>query len=818
MSIAEIERKTQNRIVKLFVERLGYTYLGDYHDRENSNIEEKLLHKFWNKKGYSEVLCTKALRELSATSKNVQDSLYDVNKAFYSLLRYGSKNKEDIGSKNKTIQFIDWENIYNNDFYIAEEVTVVGENTKRPDIVVYINGIAIAVIELKRSTVSVSHGIRQNLDNQSSTFIKQFFTSMQLICAGNDTEGLSYGTIKTKEKYYLKWKEDKKAEDKISLTIIDMIKDLDIKLDKDIVGVFHKERLCEILFGFIAFDRGEKKLCRPNQYFGIKAAQIRIKSNEGGIIWHSQGSGKSLTMVWLSRWIKEFNPNARILVITDRDELDKQIEKVYKGVDEDIVRTKSGADLIHKLNSTLPCMIASLVHKFGNKGKSSDDDKSYDSYIDEIKANLPTDFKSKGDFYVFVDECHRTQSGKLHDAMKAIIPDALFVGFTGTPLMKKDKQKSIEVFGSYIHTYKFDEAVKDGVVLDLRYEAKDVEQYIVSQEKIDEWFEATTRGLTEVAKTELKKYWGTQQQIYSSKTRLAQIAKDIYHDMRTKDRLQNGRGNAILVASDIYQACKYYELFQQMGFKRCAIVTSYTPNIADIKGEAVSEDEKTDKIEKYEIYQKMLNGKSVEDFETEVKKKFIEEPAQMKLLIVVDKLLTGFDAPPATYLYIDKSMRDHGLFQAICRVNRLDGEDKEYGYIVDYKDSFLSLEKAMDDYTKDAFDSYDKEDVEGLLKDRIKEAKEHLEELLESLYALCEPVEMPREDLQFLHYFCRENPESDVELKENEPKRTALYKLTSSLIRAYAEIANEIAKAGYTRVQADEIKEKVLYYKMTLYY
>jgi type I restriction enzyme R subunit len=351
------------------------------------------------------------------------------------------------------------------------------------------------------------------------------------------------------------------------------------------------------------------------------------------------------------------------------------------------------------------------------------------------------------------------------------------------------------------------------IPINLRYEARDVEQNIVSQQKIDEWFEVKTKGLTDSAKAQLKQRWGTMQKIFSSKSRLNKIASDIYFDISTKDRLQNGRGNAMLVAGSIYEACKYYELFQDMGLKKCAIITSYSPNIADIKGESVDNDSETEKLEKYEIYQKMLGDKDPDVFEKEVKDKFIDEPAQMKLLIVVDKLLTGFDAPSATYLYIDKSMRDHGLFQAICRVNRLDGEDKEYGYIVDYKDLFKSLEKAIEDYTSEAFDDYDKEDVKGLLKNRVSEAKDHLEELLESLSALCEPILPPKETLECQRYFCGVNIENIDELKENEPKRVALYKLTASLIRAYAEIAPEIIEAGYTTLQAASIKKEVEEYK-----
>ena len=334
---------------------------------------------------------------------------------------------------------------------------------------------------------------------------------------------------------------------------------------------------------------------------------------------------------------------------------------------------------------------------------------------------------------MFVDECHRTQSGKLHEAMKGILPGAVFIGFTGTPLLKADKQKSIEMFGRYIHTYKFDEAVRDGVVLDLRYEARDIDQSITSQAKIDQWFEAKTKGLTDLAKAQLKQRWGTMQKVLSSQSRLEKIVADILMDMETRDRLVSGRGNAMLVSGSIYEACKFYELFDKTDLHgKCAIVTSYVPATATSKARKAAR-ARPRRLQQYDIYQKMLADwfnelpekavNRVEEFELAVKKKFIDEPGQMKLLIVVDKLLTGFDAPPATYLYIDKQMRDHGLFQAICRVNRLDGDDKEYGYIIDYKDLFKSLEGAVNDYTSGALDGYDKEDVAGLLEDRLGKAR-----------------------------------------------------------------------------------------------
>jgi type I restriction enzyme R subunit len=828
-NIGKIERETQNRVIALFHNELKYHYLGNWEEREeNSNIEVKILSDWLiHKKGYNKNLVSKALYELGKVANDQGKSLYDVNKEVYSMLRYGVNVQPEIGHNKETVWLIDWNNPLENDFAIAEEVTIKGIHNKRPDIVIYINGIAVAVLELKRSTVSLSEGIRQNLDNQKHIFIKPFFSTIQYVMAGNDIEGIAYAAIDTKEKYFMKWKEVSEEVNKdhpyllqLTKTIRERAARYDYPLDRNMVELLNKERFIELLHDFVVYDRGIKKLSRHNQYFGVKAAQDFIRRKEGGIIWHTQGSGKSLTMVWLSKWIREYNPNARVLIITDRDELDEQIEKVYKGIQENIYRTQSGKDLLAKLNDTAPWLICSLIHKFG--GKEEIDEQDIDTYLDELKKSIPADYKAKGKIYVFVDECHRTQTGKLHSAMKQFLPDALFIGFTGTPLLKSDKQTSLEVFGRYIHTYKFDEAVKDKVVLDLRYEARDIEQKITSHEKIDEWFELKTKGLTDLAKAELKQKWGTLKKVFSSKSRLEKVVIDIMMDMEKKERLQNGRGNALLISDSIYNACRYFELFQNAGLKRCAIVTSFVPSHSDIKGEESGEGY-TEKLQRYEIYRKMLGDyfnenpdtaiNKVETFEKEVKKKFVDEPTQMKLLIVVNKLLTGFDAPSATYLYIDKQLRDHGLFQAVCRVNRLDGDDKEYGYIIDYMDLFRSLEEAYKEYTSGAFSGYEKKDIEGLLKDRLKSGKEQLNEAYEAIKALCEPVEPPRDSLAHIRYFCGKNTGNPEELRNTEPRRVSLYKLTLALLRAYANIADEMQEAGYTEKETDQIKADVKHFE-----
>jgi type I restriction enzyme R subunit len=790
--VGERERITQDRVKQFFTQKLGYEYLGNWRHRENSNIEEELLRKYLKDQSSTESVIENVILKLQNVASDVGRTLYEVNKEFYTSLRYGVRVKESLGEKYQTVEVINWKEPERNNFYIAEEVSVKGQHEKIPDIVLYVNGIALGVLELKRSTVSVSEGIRQNLDNQSDRFIKWFFNTIQLIMAGNDTEGLRYATTQTPAKYYLKWKEDN---------------DINERLEKHLFALCNKQRLMEIIHDFIVFDSGEKKICRYNQYFGVKAAQESLMKKEGGIIWHTQGSGKSLTMIWLAKWIRENMPNPRVLIITDREELDEQIEKFFNGVNEEIYRTKSGKDLINQINNPTPWLMCSLIHKFRTA-----EEPNYEDFIRGFQSGIPPDFKPKGNIYVFVDECHRTQSGDLHDAMSSLLPESIFIGFTGTPLLRKDKKRSIEVFGRYIHTYKYDEAVQDNVVLDLQYEAREVEQSLTSQDKVDKWFEAKTKGLTDIARADLKRRWGTMQKVLSSQARLNRIVADILLDTETKDRLKSGAGNAILVAGSIYEACKYYDLFQNNGLRKCAIVTSYNSGIEQVKGETVSEEEETDNQFKHDIYEKMLNGKDQYQFELEVKRKFVNEPGQMKLLIVVDKLLTGFNAPPATYLYIDKSMRDHGLFQAICRVNRLDGEDKEYGFIIDYKDLFKSLSQAIKDYTSGALDGYDPDDVRGLINDRLQTVKGNMENSLEQIRTLCEPVKPPKDSSSYIEYFCGDTENPD-DLKDREERRLKLYKLTSKLVRSYSDIANDMLKAGYDDEQSKKIKDEVAYFE-----
>ncbi|WP_243366081.1 type I restriction endonuclease subunit R [Fundidesulfovibrio soli] len=794
--IGKPERVTQNRVITLFRDELGYRYLGDWSDREgNTNVEDGLLEAHLTKSGYSPAQISRAIHMLRTEANNHGRSLYGNNQAVYSLLRYGVPVKTEAGQPTETVHLINWKDPQKNDFAIAEEVTLKGNLNRRPDLVLYVNGIAIGVLELKNSRTSIGDGIRQNLSNQLPEFNAWFFSTVQFIFAGNDSEGMQYGTVGTPEKYFLKWKEDEQDNTRF-------------KLDKYLLKMCSKDRLIELMHDFVLFDGGVKKLPRVHQYFGIRAAQRHVRERKGGIIWHTQGSGKSIVMVLLAKWILENNPNARVAIITDRDELDKQIERVFKEAGEAIKRTSSGRDLMNQLGQATPRLLCSLVHKFGRK-----DVDDFDAFIKELEA-APS--QTVGEVFVFVDECHRTQTGKLHRVMKAMMPNAVFIGFTGTPLLKKDKQTSLEVFGGYIHTYKFSEGVEDGVVLDLIYEARDIDQRLGSEEKIDAWFEARTRGLNDWQKDELKKQWGTMRNVLSSRSRMERVLNDIVFDFSVRPRLSNNRGNAILVASSIYEACKYYTLFQKTPFKgKCAVVTSYNPQAKDVTREETGANTETDKQFLYNTYIDLLKDveakpgmTKTETYEEWAKGLFIKEPANMKLLVVVDKLLTGFDAPSCTYLYIDKSMQDHGLFQAICRTNRLDGDDKDFGYIVDYKDLFNKVENAIAVYTSELDHSAGGASPEVLLQDRLKKGKVRLDNALEAVILLCEAVEPPKGELEHIHYFCG-NTEIPSDLKEREPRRAALYKAIVALVRAYANIADEMESAGYTAADVGRFRQQM---------
>lgn len=789
-AMARPERTTQNRVVKLFTDKaradcLGYEYLGDLSKEENNrNIEPKLLSANLKKRGYTDVQISAALRQLQATAEISGNTLYDANLKTYGLLRYGADVQTALGEPILKVHFIDWANPGNNDFALAEEVTLRSGFDRRPDIVLYLNGIAIAVIELKRSSVGMAEGIRQLLSNQEKQFNEGFFSTVQLLLAGNDSQGLYYATAGSPEEFYVQWKDEAGLAGG----------EPGVLLDRPLAQMFDKARLLDFLHNFVIFDAGIKKVPRQHQHAGIKAAQERTRKREGGVIWHTQGSGKSILMVLLAKWLLEDDSKARILVITDRDELDDQITKVLKNAGLDSTRVTSRADLVAKIGATTPRLLCALIHKFDTTDLSG----------------LPP--PAHGRFYVFVDEAHRTQGGDMNKQMKRWLGDAIFIGLTGTPLLRKDKQTTHDVFGTYIHTYKFPQAVADKVVLDLKYEAREVPQALGNRERIEDYFANKTKHLNNFQKAALRKRWATMEEVLSSGERKDRIIRSIIEDFDTRRRLCDGRGTAILVADEIYDACHYFRLFQNTSFgKHVGIITSFEPDKTQYSKEPAGSDYRY----KYETYKNWVlkDFDSTDKYETEMKRRFKDEPANCRLLIVVSKLLTGFDAPSCTYIYLDRNLRDHDLFQAICRTNRLDGDDKDYGYIVDFKELFGKVQEAISVYSSDQLvvDAKDGQDGNVTLKNWIAEGAKKLEESREALLHLCEPVLAPRELEQFIAYFCGESQDAEA-LEKAEPLRISFYKLVTAFVRAWADIGSELPNAGYDDSAIARLEKEVAFY------
>lgn len=842
--ITSTERETQDLLIEKIRRWIPeFNYIGKLDEDFNFNIREDILTNYITSCGHTQTDATTAIRELRNATNLCTNfgNLCDASEKVYSLLRYGAKIPQQQGTT-KDVYFIDWKNPRNNVFELAEEVKVktlgTERESRRPDIVLYVNGIALVVLELKKSSVAVAEGIRQNWRNQQDDEIPHFFSTVQLTMAGNPSEGLYYGTTCTSEKYYLKWKEPvgTLANDEIQPATFTEENGL---LYRSVLQMLEPTRLLEFIHDMIVYDGGIKKAARPNQYFALKAAQPRIKAKDSGIIWHSQGSGKSLTMVWLAQWIRENVENSRVVIITDRDELDKQITNglrnshvLANGRPDSYYHAESRNDLLTKLDSADPWLITTLLHKFGVSATEQQDDykkgkRSPERVMEDIANNLDKNFpgfKAKGNIFVFIDECHRTQGGVMNRAMKKIMGEnVMLIGFTGTPLLKKSDKKTMssqENFGRYIHTYRFNEAVEDGVVLDLRYEARDVDQHLNNPKALDELFENTTKRLSSMAKAEIQARWAELQKLYSSKERMERIAADIMHDMELKPALKSGYGNAMLVCDSIYQAYQYWNIFKNNGYKdKCAVVSSYEPSDPTLSNAYVGA-KKTEEEIKYMLAKEMMGDRKPEDFEEWAKHQFVKEPGGMKLLIVCDKLLTGFDAPSATYLYLDKKVVEHTLFQAICRVNRVNGENKLFGHIIDYRKLFTFIENAIADYTTgqsednpDGEKLWATEDMEGLMKNRLAALKEDLENVFEQIALLTEEVAEPKELEDYCDYFCypsnvTDENEQEKWIEKNLQKRTILYNAIKLLERIYADLASEIDKV-YTADDAKTIYKRV---------
>ena len=653
------------------------------------------------------------------SEKNIQQAILDIDEALtdgliktnekiYDTLILGRSYPESLsemdGTKSFNLNYIDWENPENNVFHVVEEFSVEredGQGTVRPDIVSFINGIPFGVIECKKASISISQGISQMLRNQGKEYIPQLFKFVQIVMVTNKNE-TQYATTGTPKKFWSLWKEDKESieykwfEETLAETVTCRIPTVQ---DKNIISLFHPRRVIEIIRFFTLYDKNVKKIARYQQYFAIKEIIRTIEetdrngNRQSGVIWHTQGSGKSLTMVMLSRYIlSQFaDIHPQVLVITDRIELDSQIHQTFNHSRLRAERAISGRHLVELINNNGADIITSLVHKFDTASKHQKPVKS---------KNI----------FVLIDESHRTQYGELNIKMKKVFPNACYLGFTGTPLMKKDKSTMKKFGGRMIHKYTIKDGVEDGAIVPLLYEGRLVEQ-TVNRNAIDKRIEMITRNLAEKQAEELKKKWSKFEAIASSEQRIRLIADDIY--IHYTKFYKGTFAKAMLATASKFDAIRYKESFDEYGDLKTAIVIS-PPDQREGYDEV--DEEPKDRVLKF--WNKMMEAYSdPQKYEDHIKSEFIDGD-ELEILIVVDKLLTGFDAPRASVLYVDKPMKEHTLLQAIARVNRL-YEGKDFGLIVDYRGLIQELDSAMRTYSGAGLENFDGKDLEGALVDVI---------------------------------------------------------------------------------------------------
>lgn len=698
------------------LQKLGYQYLlPEEAERMRGNLHHVLLTTVLEEKlkelnsyeyqgqiyNFSESNIRQAIRDLDEPLTN---GLVKTNEVIYETIMNGRSYTEflpDGSKKSFTIQYIDWNNIENNVFHVVEEFEVErmdGRGTVRPDIVLFVNGIPFAVIECKKASISMNQGISQMIRNQGKDYAPHLFKFIQIVMSTNKNE-TKYATCNTPKKFWSVWKEEKEEwlQNWLDKTVEGRLPTIQ---DKNIISLFHHERLLELTQFFTLFDKDVKKVARYQQYFAIKEIIKTIEerdengNRQSGVIWHTQGSGKSLTMVMLAKYIlselRGYNP--KVIVVTDRVELDKQIHKTFSHTRLKASRATSGSHLVDLINDNHSDIVTTLVHKF------------------DTASSKQKPIESR-DIFVLVDESHRTQYGELHLKMKKVFPKACYLGFTGTPLMKKEKNTLIK-FGKLIHKYTIADGVRDKAIVPLLYEGKMVEQS-VNQKAIDHRLEMITRNLNDKQKEEVKQRWSKYEKLASSEQRIYLIAEDINKHFVENYKTQGSQFKAMLATNSKIEAIRYLEAFEELGDLNCAVVIS--PPDQREGHEAVDQESK-DKVQRF--WKRMMDRYGTpEKYEDAIKDEFVNGD-ELDLLIVVDKLLTGFDAPRATVLYVDKPMKEHTLLQAIARVNRL-YEGKDYGLIIDYRGLLDKLDEAMQMYSGAGLENFDPEDLKGAIYDVI---------------------------------------------------------------------------------------------------
>lgn len=714
-----------------------------------------------------------AMRRLKPTPDRLK-GLRGTNQDIYDTLVLGTTITKSIDgdSKSYSFRYIDWQRPENNVFHVTAEFSVertASSQTKRCDIVAFVNGIPILVIENKRPTESLKKADSQLIGYQNEDNIPQIFHFAQLLIGMKRNEA-RYAAVGTPRKFWQTWRDEEETDEAIApfanrvLTAAEkdailsgdfvdarayfdaMAAEGDRAVtvqDRTVYALCRPERLLDLIRRFTVFDGGVRKVARHQQFFGIRRAVETVKQHDvsgarkGGVIWHTQGSGKSLTMVMLGRSLalERSIENPRIIIVTDRDDLDKQIKDTFKSCDLEPVRATSGAHLLDLVHNKAP-LVTTIINKFDTALKNS-------KLVDE-DPNI----------FVLVDESHRTQTGRYggHSQfaakMRRLLPKACYLGFTGTPLLKKEKN-TLSTFGRLIHRYAIDEAVADGAVVPLLYEGRLVEQQ-VSGTVIDRWFDKISEGLTENQKRDLKRKFSRMDALAKTDQAIRAKAFDISEHFR--QHWQGTGFKAQLIAPSKAAAVRFKEVLDEIGHVSSAIVIS--PPDENEGNEEVDQESK-DLVRKF-WSSMMARYKTEEEYNRQIIDAF-KGSGDPEILIVVSKLLTGFDAPRNTVLYVCKSLKEHNLLQAIARVNRLyedGGTEKQFGFIIDYEGLLGELDSALTTYS--AFEGYEAADLAETVHD-VREEIRKLPQLHDQLWDLFKPVRNKKDMEQFEQHLADES-------------------------------------------------------------
>ena len=638
----------------------------------------------------------RAMEDLDAP---LAEGLVRASEAVYDALLLGKSYPEIVGegkTQSFNLRYIDWEHPENNLFHVTKEFSVDSRDRlhdARPDLVLFINGIPFAVIECKAPLVGVEQAVEQSIRNQQKAYIPQLYKFAQIVMATNKT-AVQYATTGTPKKFWSVWKEEDTA-------FLDAALERHVRgrppteQDRCLVSLFSKERVMELIRYFVLFDANVKKICRYQQYFAVKAimATLRQRDERGnrqsGVVWHTQGSGKSLTMVILAKYLlmELSDGNPKVVIVTDRKELDRQIAATFAHTRLKPARATSGRNLVELLGSGKADVVTTLINKFDTAERMEHRDLSRDVFL-------------------LVDESHRSNYGLLATKMRTVFPNACYIGFTGTPLMKKEKN-TLARFGKLIHTYTIRDGVADKAIVPLIYEGRFVEQ-TVDEANIDLWFQQTTKRLTEAQREDLSRKWSSIRRLTSTDARIRRIALDINEHFVEGYKATGFK--AMLATNYKRDAVRYLECFEQFGDLTCAVVIS-PPDLRE--GVDDADEGSDDRVIAY-WNRMMARYGNADAYEEAIKNQFCA--GDIDILIVCSKLLTGFDAPLCQVLYIDKELREHGLLQAIARANRLH-EGKDYGLIVDYRGLIEQLDNAMDLYGGAGLENFDGGDLRGVVVD-----------------------------------------------------------------------------------------------------